>query len=71
MYSGVFCGDRCGKNTRDRPERAVEAGHKLVSSWFERLLVCRSSGIWPPYVQRIAEIDVPDNEVALAWEEGE
>ena len=48
-------------------DRAMEAGQKLVAAWFERLLVCRATGMWPPYLQRIAEIDVPEEGVELTF----
>lgn len=49
-------------------ERALEAGWRLWQTWFERLLTCEATGLWPEYSLGIEELDVfdEDAEVALA-----
>jgi hypothetical protein len=49
-------------------ERALEAGDRLVKTWFDRLLTCEKTQHWPPYTQGIEDFDVidPDVEVELA-----
>jgi hypothetical protein len=46
-------------------ERALEAGEKLLMLWAERLKNSEASGVWPPYVECIVPIDIPDDDEPL------
>lgn len=52
-------------------DRALEAGHKLLMLWAERMKICDDSNIYPPYVTCVMPLDVPDEEVALEFAEEE
>jgi hypothetical protein len=41
-------------------ERSLEHGDMLAQRWHERFLECEQSGVWPGYVDGIAELDVFD-----------
>jgi hypothetical protein len=43
-------------------ERSLEHGDMLAQRWHERFLECEASGVWPGYVDGIAELDVFDQE---------
>lgn len=43
-------------------DRAIAAGHKTWVAWFERLVACEESGVWPGYSQSIVDLDVPDED---------
>lgn len=48
--------------------RALEAGAKQWRIWFELLLACEDGNAFPPYVQEIADFDVPDlDDVELTY----
>jgi hypothetical protein len=55
----------------DATERAMLAGEKLWRLWFERLLVCEASNVWPEYTQARVPLDVPDSESLTLTIEGE
>jgi hypothetical protein len=44
---------------------ALELGERQWRSWFERLLVCEASDEWPGYQETDADLDLPDDELAL------
>lgn len=48
-------------------ERALEAGEKLLVLWTERLKNCEQSGRFPPYVECVVPIDIPDEEPGLVF----
>jgi hypothetical protein len=52
-------------------ERALEAGLRLWQKWFEQLLTCEKTNLWPEYTLGIEELDVFDDdaEVALAMKD--
>ena len=52
-------------------ERALLEGRKLWSSWFEQLLVCEASNVWPGYAQAVTQFDVPDSESLTLQIDGE
>lgn len=52
-------------------DRALEQGRRTYRGWLERLLVCEATDEWPPYVQSIADLDVPENDVAIDFGEAE
>jgi hypothetical protein len=43
-------------------ERALIEGDKLLTLWAERLRVCEAAGAFPPYVEAIVPLDVPDDQ---------
>ncbi len=45
--------------------RALEAGRKLYSIWFEHLRACEESDQWPAYAQDDVDFDVPEDEIDL------
>ena len=47
---------------------AVDAGRKLIRSWWETLMVCERSGQWPGYAQSVLELDVEDDG-GMVWDE--
>jgi hypothetical protein len=47
-------------------ERALEAGWRLFGEWFERLLTCETTGLWPEYTLGIEELDVFDEQAEVA-----
>lgn len=50
-------------------DRALEMGERQCRLWMERLLQCEASGLWPGYCQSIVDLDVPDDEVGLVFED--
>lgn len=42
-------------------DRAIEQGERLVRLWYERLRSCEESNAWPPYVQSVIDLDVPED----------
>ncbi len=51
--------------------RALIAGRKLWTTWFERLRVCEESNYFPGYVEGVAPFDVLDSEPAKLVIDGE
>lgn len=43
-------------------ERTIEMGDRLWRLWWEQLAVCEASDSFPPYVQAIADLDLPFDE---------
>jgi PDDEXK-like domain of unknown function (DUF3799) len=50
-------------------DRALELGRKQYSLWLERFMACEQSGEWPGYAQSIVDLDVPEDETELVFEE--
>lgn len=51
--------------------RAFDEGTKLWRLWFERLLVCEASNVWPAYTEAVVEFDTPDTDSLTLTVEGE
>lgn len=41
--------------------RTLDAGEKIWRSWFEQLMVCEQSGVFPGYAQGEVEFDIDDD----------
>jgi hypothetical protein len=50
-------------------DRALELGRKQYSLWLERFMACEQSGEWPGYAQSIVDLDVPEDDTELVFEE--
>ncbi len=46
-------------------KNAIDQGRRLARLWFERLLVCEATNEWPPYVQSIVDLDLPEEYIEL------
>lgn len=40
--------------------RAMQNGQKLARLWWERLMACEESGVWPGYAQSLLDLDIED-----------
>jgi hypothetical protein len=49
--------------------RALDQGARMFRLWFERLLTCEASGVWPGYCEAIVDLDVPDEDMELTFGE--
>jgi hypothetical protein len=49
--------------------RALEQGEKTIRAWCETLKGCLASDQWPPYAQSTVDLDVPDDEAAVSFDE--
>jgi hypothetical protein len=51
----------------------IEEGRALYSSWFQQLLVCEESNVWPSYSQHAIDVDVieTDEMPSLDWSDEE
>lgn len=45
--------------------RAIDAGHRLWRSWFERLKGALENDCWPGYSEAVVDLDVPDEIVTF------
>lgn len=49
--------------------RAVERGEAMCRGWMERFLVCEASNQWPGYAEDMVEMDVPDDDLDLVFDD--
>lgn len=45
--------------------KTIDQGKRLVRTWFERLQVCEASNEWPPYVQSVVDLDLPEEFIEM------
>jgi hypothetical protein len=49
--------------------RAIERGEALCRGWMERFLVCEAANQWPSYADEPVEMDVPDDDLDLVFDD--
>ncbi len=50
-------------------QRTIEQGRKLTRLWAEQLRVCVDSNHWPGYVHSVAELELPEQDNGLIFED--
>lgn len=52
-------------------DKDMTAGRKKWRYWFEQLLVCERTGVFPAYAESDVDLDVEEEETELDWEDEE
>lgn len=45
--------------------KSIEQGRRLVRVWFEQLLNCERTNEWPPYVQSVVDLELPEENLEI------
>lgn len=49
--------------------RAIERGEVMCRGWMERFLTCEAANQWPVYAEATVELDVPDDDLDLVFDD--
>lgn len=50
-------------------QRTIDRGEALCRGWMERFLVCEAANQWPGYAEDVVEMDVPDDDLDLVFDD--